>query len=81
MYFTKQIFMKEEINLNLCFFKGKIVSETYFKFIINSNNCAISYFYLELENKSVIKVIGYNEIADYCYSKLDKNDHIFIEGF
>ena len=66
--------------MNLCFLKGKIVSDIYFKFIINSNNCSISYFYIELKNNSVIKIIGYNEIADYCYSKLSKNDYIFIEG-
>ena len=34
----------------------------------------------KLENKSKIKVIGYNEIADKCYKELEKEDIIWIEG-
>ena len=34
----------------------------------------------KLENKSKIKVIGYNEIADKFYKELEKEDIIWIEG-
>lgn len=67
--------------MNLCFLSGKIVSDISFKFIINSKNISIAYFNLQLINGSIIKIIGYNEFADYCYSNLRKNNYIFIEGF
>ena len=37
-------------------------------------------FEVELNNKSKIKVIGYNKIADKCYKELEKEDTIWIEG-
>ena len=66
--------------MNLCFLSGKIISDINFKFIINSKHISIAYFNVQLNNKSIIKIIGYNEISDYCYSKLRKNNYIFIEG-
>ena len=51
--------------MNICFFIGKIISEIKFDFILNG---------------SVIKVKGYNEIADYCYSTLKQGMNIQIEG-
>ena len=66
--------------MNICILLGKIVSEIEFQFIINSKNKSISYFDLELLNKSIIKVRAHNEIADYIYSKLSKGDTIVIEG-
>ena len=67
--------------MNLCFISGKIVSDINFKFIINNKNVSIVYFNLQLNNGSIVKIIGYNELADYCYSNLRKNNYIFIEGF
>ena len=67
--------------MNLCFFSGKIISEIEFEFIINSKNISIAYFDLQLSNGSIIKVKGYDEMADYCYRKLIKGEFIFIEGF
>ena len=67
--------------MNLCFLAGKIVSDINFKFIINSKNISIACFNLQLNNGSIIKVSGYNEIADYCYSNLRKNDFINIQGY
>ena len=66
--------------MNLCFFSGKIINDINFKFIINSKKISIAYFNLQLNNKSIIKIIGYNEMADYCYSKLRKDDFIHMEG-
>ena len=66
--------------MNICFLIGKICGEIQLEFIINSKNTSIAMFDVELLNGSIIKVKGYNEIADYCYSKLDKNQTVAIEG-
>ena len=66
--------------MNLCILLGKIVSEVEFKFIINSKNKSIAYFDLELLNKSIVKVKGYNDKADYIYRKLKKGQNVIIEG-
>ncbi len=66
--------------INMCFLIGKIVSEIEFDFILNSKNISIVNFLLELNNKSVISIKGYNKIADFCYSKLDIGDNIMIYG-
>ena len=67
--------------MNLCFLKGKIISEIEFNFIINTKNISIATFEIELLNKSKIKVKAYNELADYCYQKLDQGYVIFIQGY
>ena len=68
--------------MNLCFVIGKIVSEIEFRFIVdNKKYMSIAYFDIELNNKSIIKVKAYNELADYCYSKLQKNSIYFFQGF
>ena len=67
--------------MNVCFFKGKIISDIKFKFIINNKKYyAISIFKIKLDNKSIITVKGYNETADWCYKNLIKNDSIAIYG-
>ena len=55
--------------MNICFIIGKIISNINFNFCINSENISITYFNI-INKDTVIKVIGYNEIADYCYSNL-----------
>jgi len=67
--------------MNLCFLTGKIISEINFKFVLNSKNISIVYFKIELNNKSIVEVKAHNELADYCYSKLKKNDIIAIQGY
>ena len=66
--------------MNLCILMGKIISKIEFKFIINSNNISVAIFELELSNESVIKVKGYNEIADICYQNLIKGEIVTIYG-
>lgn len=66
--------------MNLCFLIGKIVSEIKFDFILNSKDISIARFSIELENKSIVIVKGYNEIADYCYKKLMKSNIVEIQG-
>lgn len=67
--------------MNLCFITGKIISDIIFKFVLNSNNISISYFNLMLLNDSIINVKAYNELADYCYAKLKKEDIISFSGY
>ena len=67
--------------MNICFFIGKIISEINFKFIVNSKKYfSISTFKIKLENQSIITLKGYNEIADFCYRRLLKNDYVSIYG-
>lgn len=66
--------------MNEVFLIGKIVTEIEFKFIINSKHISIAMFEIELSNKSRVKVKAYDEIADFAYSKLKKDDFIFING-
>ncbi len=65
--------------MNICFIKGKIITKPEYKFIFIRNADAVIMFEIELENKSKIKVIGYNEIADKFYKELEKEDIIWIE--
>ena len=66
--------------MNLCILMGKIISGIEFKFIINNENKSIIEFEIVLLNKSIVKIQAYNEMADYCYKNLNKNDMIFIYG-
>ena len=67
--------------MNICFLIGKIISEIEFKFIVNSKKYFyISIFKIKLDNKSIITVKGYNEISDFCYKKLIKNNNISLYG-
>ena len=66
--------------MNLVYIQGKVVSKIDFKFIINSKNISIAIFKVELRNKSVVIVKAYNEMADYCYRKLNEGRGVIIEG-
>ena len=66
--------------MNEVFLIGNIINEIEFKFIINSKNISIAMFNIETDDKQVIKIKSYNELADYCFSKLKNTDRIFING-
>lgn len=67
--------------MNICFLYGKIISDIDFKFIMNNKNkISISVYKIQLNNKSIVTVKGYNEIADYCYRNLKIGDNIYIQG-
>ena len=67
--------------MNICILMGKIISEVEFKFIIKNKNKAIVIFKVKLLDDTIVTVEAYNEKADYCYSKLNKNDTIYIQGY
>ena len=62
--------------MNFCVLYGKIVSEIEFKFIIKNKNKSIAFFDMLLFNKSVVRVKVYNEVADYIYRNLNKNQYV-----
>ena len=66
--------------MNLCFIIGKIISDIEFKFIINSKNISVVIFKIQLSNNSIIKIKGYNEIADWCYQRVAKGNIVGIYG-
>ncbi|MEI3436198.1 MAG: hypothetical protein V8S10_07835 [Clostridia bacterium] len=67
--------------MNLVCILGKIISNIEFKFIIKNKNKAIAIFKVKLLDDTIVTVEAYNEKADYCYSKLNKNDTIYIQGY
>ena len=73
-------FLKKCPDISLCFLIGKVVSEIKFDFILNSKDISISRFSIELENKSIVIVKGYNEIADYCYKNLITGSIVGVQG-
>ena len=50
-----------------------------YKFILNNKNVSISIFYIQLNNKSIIKIKAYNEIADICYNSTLKGNIISMQ--
>ena len=66
--------------MNLCFIIGKIISEIKYDFIIGSKNISIVRFNLKILEGSIINVIGYDNIADFCYRKLNIGNNIFLEA-
>ena len=68
--------------MNICFLYGKIISDIDFKFIMNNKNkISISVYKIQLNNKSIVTVKGYNEIADWCYRNLMLENYCIIEGY
>ena len=66
--------------MNICLLIGEVCSTIKFDFILNSKDISIARFNIKLSNGSIIKVKGYNEIADYCYRNLKEGDRVGIEG-
>lgn len=67
--------------MNEVFLTGKIISNIEFKFIINSKNKAIACFEIETNDKQIVRIQAYNQLADFVYSKLNTNDKVFINGY
>ena len=67
--------------MNICFIIGSVVEEIKYNFIIEGKNFACAQFKLKLLNKSIINIKAYNNLADYCYRYLNKNDIVFIQGY
>lgn len=66
--------------MNICFLLGNVISEPSFDFLYDCKNISISSFSLKTRKGNIVKVLGYDEIADFLYSNLNINDDVFIEG-
>ena len=66
--------------MNICFFKGKIISKIKFDFMIEKKHICIATFDLKVNNKNIIKIKAYDEIAENCYKKMVENNIILIQG-
>ena len=73
--------------MNLCFLSGKIANEVDLKFIynpvtksLNKRHTSIVLIDLELEDGQIIKLHGYDEMADFIYRNVKQNDIILIRG-
>ena len=67
--------------MNEVFILGKIKTEIDFKFIVNNKKYFSKVtFRIQTLDKQEIKVVGYNNIADYALKYLKKNNRIFVNG-
>lgn len=66
--------------MNFCFISGKIINDVNIKFILEGKHNSIVILKLKLLDDSVIEAVAYNEVADYCYRYLKKDDLILVEG-
>ena len=73
--------------MNLCFLIGKVINEIDLKFVYNlkkngldKKHISIVEIELKLTDEQIIYLKAYNEIADYIYQHIKKNDFIAIEG-
>ena len=58
--------------MNICFLSGEIVSDIKFDFMIYSRHTSIVQFYIKDKRKNIIKIVGHDKIADYCYKNVKK---------
>ncbi len=66
--------------MNICFLMGKIISSIEFDFLLNSKNNSIVRFTLKVDENCILTVKAYDEIAEWCYQNLIKNNVIAIQG-
>lgn len=76
-----EIYFYYEVDMNEVFLIGKIITEIKFDFMLNSKKKSIAQFYLKTLDKEEIKIAGYDDIADFCYSRLNIDDNLFLYGF
>ena len=81
--------IKKKVNMNIVIIYGEIYSNIDFKFIYNKyakkklekyKHTSIVRCKIRIENNSIVEVYGYDNMADYMYSKLKEKDKIIIEG-
>ena len=66
--------------MNKVFLIGKVITQVEFKFIYQSQKTTKAQFKIELLNKSIISIIGYDDMADYLYRNLAIQDKVLIGG-
>ena len=67
--------------MNEVFLIGKILSDVEFSFIINDKKKkSIVNFEMMTLRKQTIRMVAYNDVADYVYRKCNKYNVIFVYG-
>ena len=66
--------------MNIVLVYGKIISDIKFKFMISKKNDSATIFEIELNNRSTISIIAYDDLADKCYRQLENGENILIRG-
>lgn len=66
-----------EINV---FLMGKVIKEIEYRFMLEKGKNAKAEIKLELLDKTQLKVIAYNEEADYTIQNIRENDIVFVYG-
>ena len=66
--------------MNEVFLIGKVIKEVEYRFMLEKGKNAKAEIKLELLDKTQLKVIAYNEEADYTMQNIRKNDDVFIYG-
>ena len=72
--------------MNKCFFMGKVIDISDYKFVYNSkiHNSVISFSICTLESiyfkSEIIKLIAYDNVADYVYRFYKNDDLVLCEG-
>ena len=72
--------IRKRDNMNAVFLIGKLIKDVEYKFMLERNKTAKAILYLKLLDKTEIKVVGYNEIADFCLRNLEIKDIVIIYG-
>ena len=78
------VLLHKKLNLKCTCFKNNIFKvgipvNSLEKYVEKFNQMQYSYIIYDYD-KQVIKIKAYNELADYCYSKLEKSKRVFIYG-
>ena len=78
------VLLHKKLNLKCTCFKNNICKvgipvNSLEKYVEKFNQMQYSYIIYDYD-KQVIKTKAYNEVADYCYSKLETNQRVFIYG-
>lgn len=66
--------------MNICFIKGKVIEEVDFKFYYCSKHISKAIVKIELENKSIITIKGYDEMADWMYHYIETQNVLIVQG-
>ena len=76
------VLLHKKLNLKCTCFKNNICKvgipvNSLKKYVEKFNQMQYSYIIYDYD-KQVIKIKAYNEVADYCYSKLETNQRLFL---
>lgn len=66
--------------MNECFFIGTIIEKEKFKFILNEKHKSKIEMKIKLIDGNIVKIVAYDEKADYIFRNNFTDDMVFIQG-